>query len=80
MVHVPSARSIDPRSHRIQHTASLVSSEGAFEIMAQLDTRVLRRFQGRFSSRTCLVVENFAGFLAARAWETGNMTMPSVDR
>ena len=27
--------------------------------MAQLDTRVLRRFRGRFSSRTCLVVENF---------------------
>ena len=55
-IHVPSVRSMDPRSHRIQHTASLASSEGAFEIMAQLDTRVLGRFRGRFSSWTCLVV------------------------
>ena len=37
-VHVPSS------SSRVQHTASLASSEGALEIMAQHDTRVLRRF------------------------------------
>ena len=33
--------------------------------MAQLDNRVLRQFRDRFSSQTCLVVENF-GF-----WQQG---------